>query len=448
MNAYKKQSIINVGKFYVSTDSQEELLTVVGSCVALTFYDIKTHTGGMVHIVLPGRRTSQRENDRNAYYADTGVPFLIEEMRKAGARIENLVANVIGGASLNATGKNTIGRRNVNAVVTALKKYGIPIQKKDTGGKSGRKVILDIATGNIDALKLLYQSIKPAVKHEGILAYDDKSQLIRQIEHLNPDWTTAGKLLEALHNPDSSMQSIQVIISGDAVLACHIFRMCNSSYYGLPNRISSFADAMTLLGNRQLGLICTVAATMRQQETTSADTCLAAQNFNNHTRATALIARCLALRASPNLGKNAYAAGLLHSAGRLGAALLMWNNGWNKLLETDSNVFEKNVEAIGEIILTKWNIPVQIIRAAIDFRNPPDGTSDQHKLTAIIHVACCLSLLLGINSGKKICAYKISRSALAQTGLSNGLEPILPSVFEALRDSGLGIGNWVYGVHC
>ena len=437
MNAYKRQLIINVGKSYVSTDSQEELLTVVGSCVALTFYDIKTHTGGMVHIVLPGRRTSQRENDRNAYYADTGVPFLIEEMRKAGARIENLVANVIGGASLNATGKNTIGRRNVNAVVTALKKYGIPIQKKDTGGKSGRKVILDIATGNIDALKLLYQSIKPAVKHEGILAYDDKNQLIRQIERLNPDWTTAGNLLETLHNPDSSMQSIQKIISWDAVLSCHIFRMCNSSYYGLPNRISSFAEAVKLLGSHQLGLICTVAAIMRQQENTSADTCLSAQNFNNHTRATALIARCLALRVSPKLSENAYAAGLLHCVGRLGAALLMWKDGWNKFLEINSNLFEKNVNTIGEIIFSKWNIPVQIMRAAVDFKNPPDGTSDHHKLTAIIHTACGLSLILGINFGKKICADEISRSTLAQIGLSGGLEPILPSIFEALRDAEL-----------
>ena len=100
-------------------------------------------------------------------------------------------------------------------------------------------------------------------------------------------------------------------------------------------------------------------------------------------------------------------------------------------------MFDKNVDTIGEIILTKWNIPVQIMRAAIDFRNPPDGTSDQHKLTATIHAACGLSLLLGINFGKKICVDEISRSALAQAGLSDGLEPILPSILEALRDAEL-----------
>ena len=438
MNAYKRQLIINVGKSYVSTDSQEELLTVIGSCVAVTFYDIKKHVGGLVHVVLPGRRTSLREDDRHAYYADSGIPLLVEEMCKAGARRENLVANVIGGASSHALCReNSIGRRNVDAVIMALKNYDIPIQKKDVGEKYGRKVILDIATGKIESLKLLRRSMKPAVKHEGILTDDDKNQLIRQIERLNPDWTTAGNLLETLHNPDSSMQSIQKIISGDAVLSCHIFRMCNSSYYGLPNRISSFAEAVKLLGSHQLGLICTVAAIMRQQENTSADTCLSAQNFNNHTRATALIARCLALRVSPKLSENAYAAGLLHCVGRLGAALLMWKDGWNKFLEIDSNLFEKNVNTIGEIIFSKWNIPVQIMRAAVDFKNPPDGTSDHHKLTAIIHTACGLSLILGINFGKKICADEISRSTLAQIGLSGGLEPILPSIFEALRDAEL-----------
>ncbi len=386
----------------MSTDSQEELMTVVGSCVAVTFHDIKKHIGGLVHVVLPGRRTHPREDDRNAYYADTGVPLLVEEMCKAGAFRENLVANVIGGSSSHELCReNTIGRRNVDSVVTILKNYDIPIQKKDTGGKSGRKIILDIATGKIEILKLLYQSMKPAGKHEGILTDDDESQLIRQIERLNPDWTTAGKLLETLHNPDSSIQCIQEIISEDAVLAYHIFRMFNSSYYGLPNRISSFPEAVKLLGSHQLKLISTVAATMRQQENTSADTCMAAQNFSNHTRSTALIARCLALRVSPKLSENAYAAGLLHGAGRLGTALLMRKDVQNKFFEIDSDMFEKNVDTIGEIILTKWNIPVQIMRAAIDFKNPPDGTTDQHKLTAIIHAASGLSCLLGINFGKK-----------------------------------------------
>ena len=432
MHICKKQLIIDVGKFHVSTDSREELSTVIGSCVAVTFHDIKKHTGGIVHIVLPGRRTSLREDNRNAYYADTGIPLLIEEMCEAGAFKENLVANVIGGASSHELcEENTIGKRNVDAVVAILKNYNIPVQKKDTGGKSGRKVILDIATGKIRILKLLNQSIKPVIKHEKILTDDDENQLIRQIERLNPDWTIAGKLLDALHNPDSSMQCIQEIISEDAVLAYHIFRMCNSSYYGLPNRISSFAEAVKLLGGHQLKLISTVAATMRQQETTLTDTCMAAQNFNNHTRSTALIARCLALQVLPKLSENAYAAGLLHSAGRLGAALLMRKDVGNKFLEIDL-MFEKNVDTIGEIILTKWNIPVQIMRAAIDFRNPPDGTTDQHKLTAIIHVACGISLLLGINFDKKICVDKISRSALARIGLSDGLEPFLPSIFEAL----------------
>ena len=81
----------------MSADPQERLITVLGSCVAVTIYDKENQIGGLVHIVLPGRRSFRRPENRNSYYADTGVPLLVEEMIKKGAQRENLVANVIGG---------------------------------------------------------------------------------------------------------------------------------------------------------------------------------------------------------------------------------------------------------------------------------------------------------------------------------------------------------------
>jgi chemotaxis receptor (MCP) glutamine deamidase CheD len=34
-----RQSLIPVGQYYASTDPQEDLITVVGSCVAVTLHD-------------------------------------------------------------------------------------------------------------------------------------------------------------------------------------------------------------------------------------------------------------------------------------------------------------------------------------------------------------------------------------------------------------------------
>lgn len=422
----------------MSTDPQEELITVVGPCVAVTLYDKRNHIGGLVHIVLPGRRTSRRADDRIAYYADTGVQLLIEKMLAKGAQRENLVSNVIGGSSqLGLSEEDSIGRRNGDVAISILKKEGIHIQKKDVGGSSGCKILLDVAAGKVDVQKSPHQAMEPVVKYKELFEEGEVNQLIRQIERLKPDEGVAGKLLETVHEHASSTQNIQDVISKDFALVCHILRMCNSTYYGLPNRISSFPDAIRLLGKRHFRLICVVAGTMRRQENASVDLGHIAENFNHHSYVTALIARVLALRASPNLKEDVYSAGLLHSIGKFGATLLLSKDGRNELLKDNSDVLTRDSNAIGEIILTKWNIPDKIIRAAVDFHNPPEGASDQHKLAAMVHVACGLGHLLGVGFGKKMCVNEISPNILSQAGLPDDLESLLPAIFQELRSAGL-----------
>lgn len=434
----KRQVIIPVGDYCVSADPEEALITVVGSCVAVTLYDRENQVGGMVHIVLPGKRKSRPLDDRNAYYADTGVRLLTEKMLAKGAQRENLVANVIGGSSqLEFCEQNSIGRRNADVAVSVLKKEGIHIQKEDVGGISGRKILLDVATGKIQVKKSLHQTVVPVVRQDRILTDKEADHLIRQIEGLKPDEGVAGKLLKAVHSKAPSTQEIQGIISEDLVLAYHIFRMCNTTYYGLPNRISSIPDAVRLLGKRRFGLVCVVAGTMRHLENPSADYRSPEGNFNRHSRAIALIARCIASRVSPDLREDAYSAGLLHSVGVFGAALMLSKGGQDASSKDGSDVSARDANAIGRIILTKWGIPDRIIEAATDFNPHPEGASDQHKLTAMVHVACGLGNLLGVGLEREIYVDEISPDALSQIGLADGLEPILPAVFAELRSAGL-----------
>ena len=77
----------------------------------------------------------------------------------------DLIAKIAGGASMfNFSGKNdneSIGTRNVIAVTETLKKLGIPIVSKKTGGNIGRTMIVylddfsvDIKTANREIIKL------------------------------------------------------------------------------------------------------------------------------------------------------------------------------------------------------------------------------------------------------------------------------------------------------
>jgi HD-like signal output (HDOD) protein len=60
--------------------------------------------------------------------------------------------------------------------------------------------------------------------------------------------TTVAKVLEICNNPASSPNELNRVISLDPVLTGQVMRLINSAYYGLPNRVTSLARAIIILG--------------------------------------------------------------------------------------------------------------------------------------------------------------------------------------------------------
>ena len=124
-----------------------ELRTLVGSCVGLALHDRKRKVGGIAHIVLP---ESPDQVELPGKYVDTAIPALLAAMSKAVAEEVQPVAKIAGGASMFATTiTRNIGEENVAATERWLKKLGIPILAKDCGGEKGRRMSLDVRTGNV-----------------------------------------------------------------------------------------------------------------------------------------------------------------------------------------------------------------------------------------------------------------------------------------------------------
>ncbi|BEU87186.1 chemotaxis protein CheD [Selenomonas sp. TAMA-11512] len=122
----------------------------LGSCVGVSLYDPQTKIGGLLHILLPDS-TQARAQEKEAKFADTGVPLLVKDVVAKGASKGRLVAKVAGGAQMfafaNASDLMKVGTRNVEAVKAALKKEGIRIVGEDTGANYGRTVQIDLETG-------------------------------------------------------------------------------------------------------------------------------------------------------------------------------------------------------------------------------------------------------------------------------------------------------------
>lgn len=140
--------VVDIADFAVVGSDGVLVTAGLGSCVALALHDPSTGIAGLAHILLPSVGTGP-PSIHPAKYADTGVPLLLEEMRRHGAR-GRIVARMAGGArmfaSLLPTGIN-MGQRNIDATRAALERLAIPVVAEDVGGEYGRSVRVTAATG-------------------------------------------------------------------------------------------------------------------------------------------------------------------------------------------------------------------------------------------------------------------------------------------------------------
>jgi len=143
--------MLGMGEYAVTASPGAVLCCIgLGSCIAICMYDYVARIGGMVHIVLPHTGTPDGHPTK---YANTAVPFLLQEVVKKGGSRDRLTIKVAGGAQMAiAPGLRDsfhTGERNLEEIKTALQKERVCITAGDTGGSAGRTVRMFVDTGKV-----------------------------------------------------------------------------------------------------------------------------------------------------------------------------------------------------------------------------------------------------------------------------------------------------------
>lgn len=146
--------MLGIGDFGSTKNSDESLKTMaLGSCVACIIMDKATHMIGMVHIALPKSKINEdKAKETPGYFADTGIPALLNEMKKKGMKTtgEKLIVKLVGGAKImDPNSTFNIGKRNIITTKKILWKYGMGVISEDTGGNISRTVTVDGEKGRV-----------------------------------------------------------------------------------------------------------------------------------------------------------------------------------------------------------------------------------------------------------------------------------------------------------
>lgn len=181
---------LKIGDIIIS-EADSIVSTVLGSCVSVCIFSKKHKAGAINHFALPffdnGKTLSHKGDDFR--YGDQSIPYMISEFLKiTGAKVSDLQAKVIGGASvlLKNEASKSVGPSNIAMAKKILKDASIPVVGEDIGGTHGRKVLFHSATGRVQVANIDESKVQPhqignqKAKIPRVLIVDD-SKTIRDL---------------------------------------------------------------------------------------------------------------------------------------------------------------------------------------------------------------------------------------------------------------------------
>lgn len=138
---------LHLSTIYASQDPRW-VVTILGSCVSVCFFDTKRNIGGINHYMMPYWNGDGLESPK---YGNVSILQLYKKMLDFGAKKEDIVCKIFGGAEVLSEQLSVfnVGQRNLELAHTMVAELGISVISSSTGGKLGRKIYFNTGTGEV-----------------------------------------------------------------------------------------------------------------------------------------------------------------------------------------------------------------------------------------------------------------------------------------------------------
>jgi chemotaxis protein CheD len=139
------------GDFYFGA-APLRLTTLLGSCVAVTLWHPRRHIGGMCHIQMPGRSRHAGEGRFDGRYAEDAFALFDREIGRHGGTAKEYVAKLFGAGNMfpgSAASSIKVGAKNLDDARRELARRGLSPTAEHVGGAGHRKLIFDLAGGDV-----------------------------------------------------------------------------------------------------------------------------------------------------------------------------------------------------------------------------------------------------------------------------------------------------------
>lgn len=251
--------------------------------------------------------------------------------------------------------------------------------------------------------------------------------LIKDIKNLRPMPVIASQIIEMVDSSSASMQDIAKVIQYDPALTATLLRTCNSAFFGLANPVESIRDAVSILGIDQVVELALLNAS--------------AQTFNRpwkgyklhegamwrHAVSSALIAKDIARKIAPKSSHSIFTAALLKDIGKTvldkflqissdKIQVLIDESGYS-FIEAEKKVIGTDHAEIGAMIAKIWKFSPKMVKI-IRYHHLSDVTMGKERDIAIVYLADCISMMMGLGLGVDGLAYRFHDSIIRDLSIT------------------------------
>ncbi len=200
---------------------------------------------------------------------------------------------------------------------------------------------------------------------------------------------------EAVNRPASSMRDIAAIISEDMGLSARMLRLANSAFYGYPRQIDTIAEALTIIGIREMRDL-TLATNIMGIFKNVPEQLITMTSFWQHNVACGVAARVLATHRRESNVEKFFVGGVLHDIGRLmlcqhapeemTSILIHGEIADEELVKVEKKILGIDHAALGGALMDRWDLP-DSLQEMVEYHHRPTAAGRFPESAAIIHLA-------------------------------------------------------------
>ena len=251
------------------------------------------------------------------------------------------------------------------------------------------------------------------VDNQSIPRHDREQNFLKKLQKKNlilPEIpSVVFELKQVVENPKSSAEHIARVVSRSPSLTAVLLRIVNSSFYGLPSKISTVTHAVSLIGTQEISVLALGIFVLSIFKKIPKET-IDMQSFLRHSLVCGLLSRVFAAHKNIPQTEQLFVSGLLHDLGRLllyiyfpdeSRHVLAHSRNRNKLLyQEEKDYLGCDHAQIGVQLMKQWQLPLILEHNVLYHHKPSEA--QQSVPATIVHLADIIVNSLGIgSSGEK-----------------------------------------------